>query len=76
MALVGDTIEKDENAVGMGFFNLFGNLGIICGPIIGGFLALIPVHISWEIVAAGIILSIFAVLWHTKSARKAALVNL
>ncbi len=39
MALVGDTIEKDENAVGMGFFNLFGNLGIICGPIIGGFLA-------------------------------------
>jgi TRAP-type uncharacterized transport system fused permease subunit len=44
--------------------------------IIGGFLALMPVHISWKIVAAGIILSIFAVLWHTKSARKVALVNL
>ena len=39
MALVGDLIEKDENALGMGFFNLFGNLGIIIGPILGGFLA-------------------------------------
>jgi MFS family permease len=39
MALVGDMIEKNENAVGMGFFNLFGNIGIICGPILGGFLA-------------------------------------
>ena len=39
MALVGDTIKKDENAFGMGFFNFFGNLGIICGPIIGGYLA-------------------------------------
>ena len=39
MALVGDMVEKDEHAVGMGFFNLLGNLGIICGPILGGFLA-------------------------------------
>ena len=43
--------------------------------IIGGFLALIPVHMSWEITAAGIILSAFALLWHTRSARKVALVN-
>ncbi len=39
MALVGDMVKKDENAVGMGFFNLFGNLGIICGPLIAGYLA-------------------------------------
>ncbi|MHA1976374.1 MAG: MFS transporter [Candidatus Hodarchaeales archaeon] len=38
MALVGDTIEEDENAVGMGFFNLLGNLGIMVGPVIAGFL--------------------------------------
>ncbi|PWI47388.1 hypothetical protein CEE45_11845 [Candidatus Heimdallarchaeota archaeon B3_Heim] len=38
MALVGDIISKDENAVGMGFFNLLGNFGIITGPLIGGIL--------------------------------------
>lgn len=38
MALVGDTIEADDNATGMGFFNLMGNIGIIIGPLIGGFL--------------------------------------
>ncbi len=37
MALVGDIIEADENATGMGFFNLLGNLGIIIGPLVGGF---------------------------------------
>ncbi|UCG03824.1 MAG: MFS transporter [Candidatus Heimdallarchaeota archaeon] len=39
MALVGDTVEADDNAVGMGFFNLLGNIGIVMGPFIGGFLA-------------------------------------
>ncbi|MFX0051617.1 MAG: MFS transporter [Candidatus Hodarchaeota archaeon] len=38
MALVGDTVEADDNATGMGFFNLMGNVGIIIGPLIGGFL--------------------------------------
>jgi MFS family permease len=37
MALVGDTVEADDNATGMGFFNLMGNVGIIIGPLIGGF---------------------------------------
>jgi MFS family permease len=37
MALVGDIVEADDNATGMGFFNLLGNVGIICGPLIGGF---------------------------------------
>ncbi|MFX0184140.1 MAG: MFS transporter [Candidatus Hodarchaeota archaeon] len=38
MALVGDTVEADDNATGMGFFNLMGNIGIIIGPLIAGFL--------------------------------------
>ena len=37
--------------------------------ILGGFLTLAPVHISWEIVCAGIFLSIVGVLWHVRSAR-------
>ncbi|UCE12976.1 MAG: MFS transporter, partial [Candidatus Heimdallarchaeota archaeon] len=39
MALVGDIVEADDNATGMGFFNLLGNIGIIVGPLVGGFLA-------------------------------------
>jgi len=38
MALVGDVIDPAENALGMGFFNLMGNIGIIIGPLFGGFL--------------------------------------
>lgn len=38
MALVGDTVEADDNAIGIGFFNLLGNIGIITGPLVGGFL--------------------------------------
>jgi TRAP transporter 4TM/12TM fusion protein len=41
--------------------------------IIGGFLTLMPFHISWEIMAAGILLSVLAVTWHVKSTRKVAL---
>lgn len=35
-ALVGDLVERDENAVAMALFNLAGNLGIIAGPLIAG----------------------------------------
>ncbi|MHA2073991.1 MAG: MFS transporter [Candidatus Hodarchaeales archaeon] len=38
MALVGDIVKKEDNPVGMGFFNLLGNIGIIIGPLIGGIL--------------------------------------
>ncbi|MFX1449186.1 MAG: MFS transporter, partial [Promethearchaeota archaeon] len=38
MALVGDIVEKEENAIGMGFFNFVGNFGIIIGPLIAGYL--------------------------------------
>jgi TRAP transporter 4TM/12TM fusion protein len=40
----------------------------------GGFLTLIPVHISWEATSAGVILTVIALLWHTRSARGAALI--
>jgi len=38
MALVGDIVEKDDSAMGMGFFNFLGNLGITIGPIVFGVL--------------------------------------
>ena len=39
MALVGDFVESEDNAMGMGFFNFLGNVGIILGPMFGGLLA-------------------------------------
>ena len=36
MALVGDIVESEDRAMGMGLFNFVGNLGIIIGPLIGG----------------------------------------
>ncbi len=38
MALVGDIVGKEESAMGMGFFNFLGNLGITVGPIVFGVL--------------------------------------
>ncbi|MHA1480570.1 MAG: MFS transporter [Candidatus Thorarchaeota archaeon] len=38
MALVGDIVGKEDSAMGMGFFNFLGNLGITIGPIIFGVL--------------------------------------
>lgn len=66
MALVGDTVEADDNATGMGFFNLLGNIGIITGPLIGGFLVTYTNFVGTFVVAglieiislAGIILLI------------------
>ena len=37
-ALVGDLIEEKDNAMAMGFFNFVGNVGIILGPLVGGFM--------------------------------------
>jgi MFS family permease len=36
MALVGDSIGKNDNGAGMGFFTLLGNIGIAIGPSIPG----------------------------------------
>ncbi|MHA1965130.1 MAG: MFS transporter [Candidatus Thorarchaeota archaeon] len=38
MALVGDVVGQKDSAMGMGFFNFLGNLGITIGPIIFGVL--------------------------------------
>jgi predicted MFS family arabinose efflux permease len=38
MALVGDIVGDEDSAMGMGFFNFLGNLGITIGPIIFGIL--------------------------------------
>ncbi|TFG95883.1 MFS transporter [Candidatus Thorarchaeota archaeon] len=38
MALVGDIVGQEDSAMGMGFFNFLGNLGITIGPLIFGVL--------------------------------------
>ncbi len=38
MALVGDIVGQEESAMGMGFFNFLGNIGITIGPIVFGVL--------------------------------------
>ncbi len=38
IALVGDTVGREESAMGMSFFNFMGNLGIVIGPIVFGIL--------------------------------------
>ena len=35
-ALVGDLVRKEENAMAMALFTFAGNLGIVCGPLIAG----------------------------------------
>lgn len=35
-ALVGDIVAADENSLAMGFFNFFGNLGMVFGALLGG----------------------------------------
>ncbi|MFW9925398.1 MAG: MFS transporter [Candidatus Thorarchaeota archaeon] len=54
MALVGDIVGQEDSAMGMGFFNFLGNLGITMGPIIFG--VLIPfIGISNAFVAVGLL---------------------
>ncbi|MGD9395396.1 MAG: MFS transporter [Candidatus Thorarchaeota archaeon] len=36
MALIGDIVGQEDSAMGMGFFNFLGNLGITIGPILFG----------------------------------------
>jgi MFS family permease len=36
MAMVGDSVNKKDHAMGMGFFNFMGNIGMIVGPVVGG----------------------------------------
>jgi MFS family permease len=40
MALIGDTVGKEDSAMAMGFFNFLGNIGMVIGPIVFGVLVL------------------------------------
>ncbi|MCK5264170.1 MAG: MFS transporter [Candidatus Thorarchaeota archaeon] len=54
MALVGDIVGQEDSAMGMGFFNFLGNIGITLGPIIFG--VLIPIMgMSYAFVVVGIL---------------------
>ena len=54
MALVGDIVGKEDSAMGMGFFNFLGNLGITIGPIIFG--VLIPIiGMNYAFVVVGLL---------------------
>ncbi len=63
MALVGDIVKKEDNPIGMGFFNLLGNIGIIMGPIIGGILVTYG-DFEFSFIVAGLIefLSLISVI--------------
>ena len=54
MALVGDSVEQDESAMAMGFFNFVGNMGIVIGPIVLGLL-LIYANFAIAFLVAGLI---------------------
>ena len=54
MALVGDIVDKENNAMAMGFFNFVGNLGIVIGPLIGGIISFYFGY-SFAYLCAGII---------------------
>ncbi|MGB5912277.1 MAG: MFS transporter, partial [Promethearchaeia archaeon] len=60
MALVGDIVESEDTAMGMGFFNFVGNFGIILGPIIGGIL--IPNFATSEFIIAFLLAGIIELI--------------
>ncbi|UCE09005.1 MAG: MFS transporter [Candidatus Thorarchaeota archaeon] len=60
MALVGDTVEQKDSAMGMGFFNLMGNIGITIGPLVFGILTIFTDFVGVFVVAG--LLEILALL--------------
>jgi len=53
-ALVGDMVETEDNGMAMALFNFAGNLGIICGPLIAGWV-MGHWHIQGAFLAGGLI---------------------
>jgi MFS family permease len=39
-ALLGEFADLEQNGMATAIFNLFGNFGIVLGPLVGGFLSL------------------------------------
>ncbi len=60
-ALVGDIVNKDENPLAMGFFTLFGNVGMVTGSLFGGMMLSVTNFTVAFIVAGAIELSTLAV---------------
>jgi MFS family permease len=54
MALIGDTVGKEDSAMAMGFFNFVGNVGMVLGPIIFGLLLIYSDFVLAFIVAGAI----------------------
>lgn len=53
-ALVGDIVSREENPLAMGFFNLFGNVGMVFGSLFGG-LMLSAAGFTAAFIGAGLI---------------------
>jgi MFS family permease len=53
-ALVGDLVEREENALAMTLFNFAGNAGIVAGPLIAGWV-LDTWNAVYAFVAGGVI---------------------
>jgi MFS family permease len=53
-ALVGDIANREENPLAMGFFNLFGNVGMVCGSLFGGVLLSVA-SFTVAFIAAGMV---------------------
>ena len=46
-ALLGEYVDSEHNGMATALFNLFGNLGIVLGPLVGGLLALTSYGLSF-----------------------------
>ncbi|MHA1777882.1 MAG: MFS transporter [Promethearchaeota archaeon] len=46
-ALLGEFVDPEHNGMATAVFNLFGNLGIVLGPLVGGLLALFSYQLSF-----------------------------
>lgn len=53
-ALVGDMVQTEENGMAMALFNFAGNLGIVCGPLIAGWV-MDQWHVQGAFLSGGLI---------------------
>lgn len=63
MALIGDFVKKEDNAMGMGFFNFLGNLGVTLGPLVGSLYGIYGYNTTFLSVGIGrIIMLVISIL--------------
>jgi len=58
MALIGDFVKKEDNAMAMGFFNFLGNLGVTLGPLVGSLYGTFGYNVTFLSVGIGKIVMI------------------